>query len=135
MRERAEGSRRTSRAEIDAVLRLDGPARFAHFVKRVADEERAWGLWREGWALVADGQSDVFPLWPAPEYAERCRSGDWEGHEAEEIALGDLLDELLPKLAARGIRPGVFPTPDGKGVVTTVEDLSRALRAELERYD
>ena len=68
--------RHTSEREIRAVLLLDSSKRFSHFVKRVADEERAWGLWNSGWALMAteDGRQ-VFPLWPASEYAELHRLG------------------------------------------------------------
>jgi hypothetical protein len=128
--------RKTSQKEIDAVVRLDGPARFEHFVKRVVDEERAWGLWKDGWALMAasDGEQ-VFPLWPAREYAEACRVEDWSAYEPEEIPLRRLLDELLPKLKDDRVRPGVFPTPHGKGVTPTVDELQAALREELERYE
>lgn len=128
--------RMTSQKEIEAVLKLDGPTRFKHFVKRVADEEKAWGLWKDGWALMAlAGEERVFPLWPAREYAEKCRGEDWSEYEAEEIPLAALLDELLPKLKERGIRPGVFPTPGGKGVTPTTDELIQALRQEMERYE
>ena len=46
--------RKTSPKEVEAVLRLDGPARYQHFLKRVVDTEAAWGLWKDGWALMAD---------------------------------------------------------------------------------
>lgn len=128
--------RKTSPKEIEAVLALDGPARFEHFVKRVVDEERAWGLWKDGWALMAGSEGEqVFPLWPAREYAERCRLEDWSTYQPEEVPLQGLVDELLPKLRDRGIRPGIFPTPSGKGVTTTVDELSAALRREMGRYD
>jgi hypothetical protein len=39
--------------ELAAVLKLDGPARVERFVKRVAGEEQAWGLWSDGWAMLA----------------------------------------------------------------------------------
>jgi hypothetical protein len=128
--------RKTPQKEIEAVLGLDGPARFDHFVKRVVDEERAWGLWNGGWALMAASEGEqVFPLWPAREYAEVCRVGDWSVYEPEEIPLQDLLDELLPKLKGSRVQPGVFPTPHGKGVTPTIDELEAALREELERYE
>jgi hypothetical protein len=128
--------RRTTPEEMEAVLRLDGPSRYAHFVKRVVDEEVAWVLWHDGWALMADtdGQS-VFPLWPAREYAQMFAVGKWECFSVEEIPLADLLDELLPKLADRKMAPGVFPTPTGKGVVPTAEELISAMRAEMLKYE
>jgi hypothetical protein len=45
--------RRTSPKEVESVLKLGGFARFKHFIKRVADEERAWGLWNDGWARLS----------------------------------------------------------------------------------
>jgi hypothetical protein len=128
--------RRTTPKEIEAVLRLDGLMRYKHFVKRVVDDEQAWGLWKNGWALMADGAGrSVFPLWPAREYAELCAVGEWDGYVAEEIALADLIDELLPKLVEREVRPGVFPTPTGKGVTPSAPELVEALRTEMENYE
>jgi len=128
--------RRTTTKEIDALLQLDAPTRHNHFVKRVVDDERAWGLWKDGWALMLDGQGQsVFPLWPAREYAELCAVGEWEGYVAEEIPLADLIDELLPRLTEREMRPGVFPTPTGKGATPRAVDLAGALRTEMERYE
>ncbi len=122
--------------EIEAVLKRAGPERFKHFVKRVVDEERAWGLWQDGWAFMVETNGpQVFPLWPAREYAERCRMGAWEAYEPEEIPLESLLDELLPKLRDRDVLPGVFPIPSGKGVTPTVEKLIEALRHEMAKYE
>ena len=126
----------TNEKELEAVLRLDAKGRFEHFVKRVADEERAWGLWKDGWAMFAtDEGGTAFPLWPAKEYADRCRTGDLASHVAEAIPLEDLLNELLPKLEARGVRPAVFPTPAGKGVLVSTSELAASLRQELENYE
>lgn len=127
--------RRTTEKEIEAILRLDGPTRFKHFVKRVVDEERAWGLWKDGWALMTnDDGGQVFPLWPAREYAELCRSDDWRSYEPREITLLELLDDLVPKLEQKGVLPGVFPTPEGKGVTPTSKEFADSLRKEMENY-
>jgi len=126
----------TTPAEIESVLRLDGPERFRHFVKRVADSERAWGLWNDGWALMEnDDGTKVFPLWPAQEYADLHRTGDWAGYQAREIEVDSLLDELLPRLAESGTLAGVFPIPRGKGVTPSLAELSKAIRDELGRYE
>lgn len=129
-------TRITTKKEIEAVLRLDGPARFEHFVKRVADSETAWGLWKDGWVLMGDESgASVFPLWPAREYAELMRAGDWAESEPSEIELEALLADLLPKLRQAGVAPGIFPTPSGRGVVVMAAVLEQALRLELERYE
>ncbi|MEZ4302515.1 MAG: DUF2750 domain-containing protein [Polyangiaceae bacterium] len=122
--------------EIDAVLRLDGPARFRHFIKQVVDREETWGLWENGWALMENENGvPVLPLWPAREYAELNRVGEWARYEPAPIPLNELLEELLPRVASQGALLGVFPTPAGKGVALDVEELSSALRAyEVENY-
>jgi hypothetical protein len=124
------------RKEVDAVLKLDGPARFAHFIKRAADEETVWGLWNDGWALMAHaGEGSAFPVWPAQEYAMECAIGEWSAYTPESIPLNSLLDELLPKLTQKNVAPAVFPTPTGRGVVVTPQELEKSLRAELMNYE
>lgn len=122
--------------EIEAVLKLDGEARFKRFIEVVVDCEQAWGLWADGWALLEDDSGvRVFPLWPARKYAELCRGPDWANHKAVPIALDDLLNALLPKLREQGVLAGVFPTPSGRGVTPSLDILETELRKELERYD
>lgn len=125
----------TRQKEIEGVLKLDGPARLKHFVQRVVDEQRAWGLWNDGWASGEDDDGvPVFPLWPAREYAEMSRTGYWAGYEPKEIPLDDLLNALVPMLIEKRILPGVFPTPAGKWVIPTADGLCGALRKEMEKY-
>jgi hypothetical protein len=121
--------------QLSAVLKLPGRERFKHFVIRVVDEQVAWALFREGWALAAtdDGQT-VFPLWPAQRYADICATGDWDGYESVAIPLDDLLAELLPNLERDGVLPGVFFVPNGAGVTPSVQELRAALDDELQRY-
>jgi hypothetical protein len=128
--------RRVEKREIEAILRLDGQARFERFIKVVADSEEAWGLWDDGWALLEDDSGvKVFPLWPAREYAELCREPDWPNYEPTRIKLKDLLNDLIPKLRSQGVLGGVFPTPGGRGVTPDLDDLERALREELKQYE
>jgi len=120
---------------MESVLKLDGRARYDHFVKRVVDAGEAYGLWQDGWALMRDDQgNDVLPLWPAIEYAEASRGETWVEYRPERIDLADLLDDLLPTLARTRVLPGVFPTPDDTGVTPTVGDLEASLRTEMEKY-
>lgn len=118
-----------------AVLSLSGVERFEYFVKKVVDEESAWGLYADGWALAGDAEGKIiFPLWPESGFAEMCATGDWAAHRPEMIDLEDLLNELLPRLEADGIAPGVFLKPNRDGVTPSVRELVYALNAELERY-
>ena len=128
--------RTTRPKEIEGVLRLDGAARFAHFMKRVADEQLAWGLRADGWALMVDdeGQS-AFPIWPAREYAALCAVDDWAGYHPTLIPVDELMSEWASRLKGRAVRPAVFPTPTGKGVVVSVDEFCEALRSELSQYE
>lgn len=127
--------RHTSKAEIQSVLRLDGPQRFRHLVKRAADEECVWGLWNDGWALMAeDDGTQVLPIWPASEYADLSRVGEWEAYSPKAINLYELLDKLLPTLQEEDVRIGIFPTPEGRCVVPRTDEFIDAIRQELQRY-
>jgi hypothetical protein len=122
--------------EIEAILALDGPARFNRFVKEIVDSEEVWALWQDGWALMkTDDGSPVLPFWPAQEYAQLCRVGDWAPYEPRKISLAEFLDDLLPKLTERGTSPGVFPTAAGRGVILPADQLTAAIREELKRYE
>ena len=122
--------------EKDSVLQLDAAGRYSYFVKRVADWESAWGLWREGWALVGDDAGRAaFPLWPAREFAEACVSGLWEGYEPDEIRLEDLIGELVPQLESDGVSAAVFPTPSNRGMLVPPSKLAANLSAEWEQYE
>ena len=121
--------------QIVAVIALDGQKRYEYFVKMVVDREKAWGLYKNGWALAAteDGQQ-VFPLWPAKEYAELCANKEWLDYIPVSISLVDLMDDLLPKLREDNILPSVFYTPSDTGVTPTVEQLLADLKEELSNY-
>jgi len=122
--------------QIEAVLKLEGPARYDHFIKVVADRGQAWGLHCDGWALAGEAEGiPVFPLWPAKEYAELCAAGDWSGYQPQAIDVDDIFDGLLPSLRERNTLLGVFPTPEGKGVVPDLEDFERDLTTELARLE
>jgi hypothetical protein len=127
--------RKTSSKQIAALLAVAGPVRFRHFVKRVVDYELAWGLWSDGWALMADSdERTVFPLWPAHEYADLCATDTLAGYVAREIPLDRLLNEVLPTLSAEGTPLGIFPIPSGNGVIVCAQQLESALRQEINNY-
>lgn len=126
-----------SQKQIESVLKLPGPQRYSHFIKRVVDSDEAWGLWTEdGWALSSTDKGETaFPLWPHRQYAALCAVDAWEGYEPAAIPLDDLLTELLPKLRADRVCVSVFRSPEGEAVFPAIEQLTVDLRQELTRYE
>ncbi len=122
--------------EIEAVLRLPGPKRYSHFIKRVADMERLWGLWDEGWAMTADDQGrQLLPVWPHERYAALWAVGEWAAYVPKPIELKEWLERWIPGLEKDRILVAVFPTPDGKGVPVEPRRMENDLREELLWYE
>jgi len=122
--------------QIESVLALEGPKRYEHFIKRVADSQRVWGLYNDGWALAEANEDGVrvFPLWPDEDYAEMCAKDEWSEFEPKPIPLDEFLDEVLPGMEEDRIIPGVFWKPDGNAVTPTPAQLAAHLQEELEEY-
>lgn len=115
--------------QLQAVVMLPGPQRYAYFIKRVAETGVVWSLYRQGWALAKkeDGTL-VFPLWPDSEFAQVCADYEWTGYAPQSFALEELMTELLPQLEQDGIVTGVFYTPGARDVMPT----AGLLRADLD---
>ena len=129
--------KKLSQIQIKAVTALAGPKRYAHFIKRVADEEQVWGLYSEGWALAGlnDTQQTVFPVWPAKEYAELCVQADWQDYEPRSIDLSAFMQDIIPDLEKKGILPCIFYLPNNQGVTPSIKQLLDDLNTELSRYE
>lgn len=122
--------------QIEAVLALPGEKRYKHFIKRIADTEVVWGLYRDGWALAAtDDGIQVFPMWPAREYAALCAVDEWTGYEPREFSVEDLVNELIPQFLIDGTRPGIFYTLKNKGVTPSAELFKADVVEELRNYE
>jgi len=123
--------------EIQSVLALPARERYAHCVKRIADEERLWSLRkRDGWVLMGDEAGpEVIPVWPHSKYAARCATGEWQGALPTEIALDAWFERWIPGLRKVGRLVGVFPLPHGKAIVVEPDRFERELREELKHYD
>lgn len=122
--------------QIESVVALPGPERYSHFIKQVADSEKVWGLYQDGWAMAeTDEGTRVFPLWPAEEYAALCAENEWSDYEPEMIELKDLMSELLPMLERDGVVPGIFYTQGDKGVTPEIGRLREDLQHERSRYE
>ena len=125
-----------SEKKLAAILALPGPERYSHFIKVVADREKVWALYDNGWALMAtDHGVEVFPVWPEQEYAVLFAVGEWQHYSPREIPIQSFLDELLPKLRESGTLLGVFPTSGHKAVTPSLDEVERDIRMELSRFE
>ena len=117
-------------------MNLEGPERFSHFVRRVADFETLYGLFDHGWALMADDdERELLPVWPESEFAEACATGEWSSYRPESISLGSFLTEWVNRLNEDGLHIAVFPTTSNKGVVVSPSDLHDALVEECSKFE
>ncbi|WP_143006587.1 DUF2750 domain-containing protein [Aquimonas voraii] len=123
--------------ELQAVLALAGPKRYAHTVKQVADWQQVWGLRDEGgWASAADERgSPAFAIWPHSEYARVCVGGDWSTYSPEPIEVHAFMDGVLRSLVEQKASLAVFPTPSGAVVLVSAAQFEGDLREELARIE
>lgn len=122
--------------ELQAVLNLDGPGRYRHFVKRVADFAEVWSLWNDGWALMGDESAgQLIPVWPHSRYAELCATGQWVEYRPKSISLDDWMKRWIPGMIGDGRSVAVFPTGMLEAVVVSPSRLYDDLAEELGAYE
>lgn len=118
------------------MLRAGGPARYRHFVSRVADNQEILGLRQhDGWVSMGIDDQRLFPVWPAAAYATACAVEEFTAAEATPIDLREWLETWLPNLEGDGSGVAVFPTPSGQGAVVAPATLREHLLAELARIE
>jgi hypothetical protein len=126
-----------SAKQIEAVLALDSLNRFKHFVSKVADWQKLWGVKNEdGWLVpVAPENFEYFPLWPHPEYAQKCAAHNFPGNHPTEISLDDLMNHWLPRLQADDVKIAVFPNMEMTFWCIEPDELNRVCSEELTKYE
>jgi hypothetical protein len=124
------------RKKFEAIMSLDGPERAEHAMKRIVDTEELWGLYSDGWAASAtnDDETDMFPIWPDPQYASASAVGDWAGYEPRSIPLDTFLNVFLPNLEEEGTLVSIFRLPSGVSVPVTPAVSREIVEAESQNY-
>jgi hypothetical protein len=121
--------------EINALLECVASKRYVYAIKRIVDQEKAWSLYKDHWALFENQEREVlFPLWPAKEYASLCARNIWKDYKTKSINLYELIEEILPHLKKNNIKLSIFNTPLAKGTTIEVDKLINDLNEELENY-
>ena len=118
--------------EFESAFRLPVKQRYDYFIKKVADWEKVWSLaTKDGWVLACDDEGkEAVPVWPHERFAEACVS-QWPGSESRSIELSIWKDRWLPGMLADGRLVAVFPTPGGKGVLVSPDQLTCDLNKEI----
>ncbi|ALM52424.1 DUF2750 domain-containing protein [Halomonas huangheensis] len=110
--------------------------RYVFTIKKIADQESAWGLYNDGWALSGNEGRQFFPIWPTEEAARACASNDWEDYTPLTIDVYYMVNELLQKLEIDGIGIAIFMVPDQSATATkSASELTSDLKNELSKYE
>lgn len=121
--------------EITNVLNLPGSERYNYFIKKVVDNEKIWGLYHDGWALVEDNKfKKLLPVWPLKEYAELFINNEWRYYHVKSIELEDFLENFIYKMQDDNVFPCIFLTLNDKGTCPSYKNLLDDLRQELNSY-
>lgn len=125
-----------TKEEVDAILKLDGEKRYHYAIKKIADQELIWGLWKDsGWALSGCNGGEMIPVWPHQDYAKLCANEAWSGYSPKSIDVDVWLERWIPGLSNDQRLIAVFPTPNNKGVAVLAIRFGEELREEMFKYE
>ena len=125
---------RLDEKKLLALLALGSRRRYGHFVRKVTQEGKVWGLFDEGWAVAADDDGKkVIPVWADAQTAQVSALGAWETYEPRSITLASFLDRWIAGMTTDGVRVAVFPTPMDRGEFVVPAELASDLREELKQ--
>ena len=123
--------------QFNAVLELDGPSRYSHFISKVADWQEVWSLKnQDGYVTICDDRENKgIPFWPHPNYAGALAKDEWENCHPHKIDLSEFLNIWLPGMQTDNLIVAVFPTPKSKGIIVEPLKLKEDLLTESEQYE
>jgi hypothetical protein len=120
--------------KYEKILSLPSQERYVHSIKQIVGFSELWGLFDNGWALVKDENIECFPIWPENYYAKICCVEDWTSYHPEKIDLEIFLEEFIPNLLEDGKKIANFMTPQGKGIVVTIDEFLGHVEWEMDKY-
>lgn len=120
--------------ELVTVSGLTPEKRYEYFIKKVADYEEVWSLYKDGWVLSQDEFGNkLFPIWPKEEFAKLWAVSELSKFELKAIDLYEFIENLAPLLKKDGIKFDVFSNNESS-ILRDIDDLLRDLNEELENY-
>ncbi|WP_336366080.1 DUF2750 domain-containing protein [Marinobacter sp. C2H3] len=123
-----------SNDSLDAILALDGEARYDYFLDQVFEEREVWILVNASnqfLKIVSEDEGAAYlPVWPSEAFAKAygAKAGDLS---PKAISLPDFFRKWVPGLTGDGLDVGVFPGADGELWITEPEELRRDLQAMM----
>ncbi|QKJ33135.1 DUF2750 domain-containing protein [Mucilaginibacter mali] len=122
-------------SKVQNILNMRPEERYHYFIRKIGDFEEVWGLYDNGWATSKDNLGNiVLPFWPEQGFAELCVAGTWKSYIPKSISLSDFMDKWLHGMDKDGTLVGVFPIPDGKGIVLSASKIRSDIENELDQY-
>jgi hypothetical protein len=122
--------------EFETVLRLRPEKRYEYFIKKVADWQEIWSLWKDGWVLMGDAnQTEIVPVWPHPMFAEAFAVGEWLGYAPKKIDLEEWMTKWIPGMENDHRMVAVFPAGESQTTTVTPLKLKSDLEEELAKYE
>ena len=126
---------RLSKKELAAVSGLAHGARYAYFVKKVADWKLVWTLESPtGFVLLGSiDDRERVPVWPHSEFAKTLAVDKWSDAKPTSISLAAWLDQWTPGMTRDNRMVAVFPNATLDATSIEPHLLAAAIREELER--
>ncbi|WP_218057322.1 MULTISPECIES: DUF2750 domain-containing protein [unclassified Gilliamella] len=126
-----------SAKEVEVMSNKGSQERYIYSIKKIVDNEVAWVLDDDGFALTGrnDNNNEVLILWPAREYAANCALGGWKNYKPKALSLDYIMNKLLPDLSAKGTQVGIFSIPTLSSTpIVNAESLLIDLENECSNY-
>ena len=124
-----------SHPDLDKIFKKPGEKRYDIFIKEVIRSEEVFGIAdEEGWTLLGDDDdTDILPLFPAPELAEAFRAK--MGYDDSKIAVLDVTElmEWLDDMEQDGMKVAVLPNLHLNGAVVAAAHLKEDLQKEFDK--
>lgn len=123
--------------EITNVSVLEPFNRYQYFLKKVVDNEMLFTLKTDSndWASSTVKDYELYPIWPATEFASNSKTDEWSEFTIIELGLYDFINIILPQIEKEGILLNVFPIGTTTGFVVKINEFIRDISNELKNYE